>query len=131
PIDVVDSVKVIANPYDPEYGRLTGAGASVETITGNFNAFHATVQNLLVRPRKRAGDFVGIESATPRITATGPIVKDKIAFTQSFEYRFIRTPVSSLPNRQRDIKWEGVTPSSQVDVNVSSRHSLAASLALY
>src|SRR4029077_8844135 len=32
PIDVVDSVKVIANPYDPEYGRMTGAVASVETI---------------------------------------------------------------------------------------------------
>ena len=29
PIDVVDSVKVIADPYDPEYGRLTGAVASV------------------------------------------------------------------------------------------------------
>jgi len=104
PIDVVESVKVIANPYDPEYGRLTGAVSTLETVTGNFNAFHATVQNLLVRPRKRAGDFVGIESATPRITATGPIVKDKTAFTQSFEYRFIRTPVSSLPQLQRDMK---------------------------
>ena len=72
PIDVVDSVKVIANPYDPEYGRLTGAIASVETITGRMNSFHVTAQNLLVRPRKRDNDFVGIESATPRITVTGP-----------------------------------------------------------
>ncbi len=131
PIDVVDSVKVIANPYDPEYGRLTGAVASVETITGNFNAFHATVQNLLVRPRKRAGDFVGIESATPRITATGPIVKDKIAFTQSFEYRFIRTPVSSLPQLQRDMKLEGFNSFSQLDAILSQRQSLTASFALY
>jgi hypothetical protein len=51
PIDVVESVKVIANPYDPEYGRLTGAVSSVETVTGNFNSFHVTAQNLLVRPR--------------------------------------------------------------------------------
>ncbi len=131
PIDVVDSVKVIANPYDPEYGRLTGAVASVETITGNFNAFHATVQNLLVRPRKRAGEFVGIESATPRITATGPIVKDKIAFTQSFEYRFIRTPVSSLPQLQRDMKLEGFNSFSQLDAILSQRQSLTASFALY
>src|SRR6266446_955839 len=131
PIDVVDSVKVIANPYDPEYGRLTGAVASVETITGNFNAFHATVQNLFVRPRKRAGDFVGIESATPRITATGPIVKDKIAFTQSFEYRLIRTPVSSLPQLQRDMKLEGFNSFSQLDAILSQGQSLTASFALY
>src|SRR6266436_9945645 len=68
PIDVVESVKVIPNPYDPEYGRLTGAVSSVETMTGNFNALHLSVQNLFVRPRKRAGDFIGIESATPRFT---------------------------------------------------------------
>ena len=47
PIDVVESVKVIADPYDPEYGRLTGAVASVETVTGNFNAFHISAQNLV------------------------------------------------------------------------------------
>jgi hypothetical protein len=50
PIDVVQSVKVVANPYDPEYGRLTGAVSSVETVTSNFNAFHLSVQNLFPRP---------------------------------------------------------------------------------
>jgi hypothetical protein len=131
PIDVVESVKVIANPYDPEYGRLTGAVSTLETVTGNFNAFHLTAQNLLVRPRKRAGDFIGIESATPRITATGPLVKNKIAFTQSFEYRFVRTPVSSLPQLQRDTKLEGFNSFSQLDATLSQRQSLTASFALY
>src|ERR1700719_976198 len=131
PIDVVESVKVIPNPYDPEYGRLTGAVSSVETTTGNFNALHLSVQNLFVRPRKRSGDFIGIESATPRITVTGPIVKNKIAFTQSFEYLFIRTPVSSLPQLQRDMKLEGFNSFSQVDVNLTPRQSLTASFALY
>jgi hypothetical protein len=131
PVDVVDSVKVIANPYDPEYGRLTGAVASVETVTGNFNTFHVTAQNLIVRPRRRDGNFVGIESATPRVTATGPLVKNKIAFTQSIEYRFIRTPVSSLPQLQRDMKFEGFNSFSQLDVTLSQRQSLTATFALY
>jgi hypothetical protein len=131
PIDVVDSVKVIPNPYDPEYGRIAGAVSSVETTIGNFNTFHISVQNLFVRPRKRDGDFVGIESATPRITMTGPLKKDKIAFTQSFEYRFIRTPVSSLPQLQRDMKLEGYNSFSQLDVNLTQRQSLTATFALY
>jgi hypothetical protein len=122
PIDVVESVKVIANPYDPEYGRLTGAVSSVETVTGNFNAFHLSVQNLFPRPRKRSGDFVGIEATTPRLTVTGPLVKDKIAFTQSFEYRFLRIPISSLPELQRDMKLEGFNSFSQLDVNLTQRH---------
>jgi hypothetical protein len=131
PIDVVESVKVIANPYDAEYGRLSGAVSSIETVTGNFNALHITAQNLLVRPRKRAGDFVGIESATPRLTLTGPLVKNKIAFTQSIEYRFIRTPVSSLPQLQRDIKLEGFNSFSQLDANLNSQQSLTAGFMLY
>ena len=131
PIDVVQSVKVISNPYDPEYGRLTGAVSSVETTTGNFNGFHASAQNLFVRPRKRGGDFVGIESWTPRITLTGPLVKNKIAVTQSFEYRFVRTPVYSLPALRRDMKFEGVNSFTQVDVNLSPRQSVTASFALY
>ena len=131
PIDVVESVKVIPNPYDPEYGRLAGAVSSVETTTGNFDAFHLSVQNLFVRPRQRDGDFIGIESATPRITVTGPIVKDKIAFTESFEYRFLRIPVSSLPQLQRDMKLEGFNSFSQMDVYLTERQSLTASLALY
>jgi hypothetical protein len=31
PMDVVESATVIANPYDPEYGRLAGAVSKVDT----------------------------------------------------------------------------------------------------
>jgi hypothetical protein len=131
PIDVVQSVTVISNPYDPEYGRLTGAVSSVETNTGNFERFHASVQNLVPAPRKRGGDYVGIESWKPRVTLTGPLVKQKVAFTQSFEYRFIRTPVYSLPPLARDTKFENVNSFSQVDVNLTPRQSFSASFAIY
>jgi hypothetical protein len=131
PIDVVQSVKVVANPYDPEYGRLSGVVSSVETATSNFNAFHLSVQNLLPRPRKRGGDFMGIEAATPRLTISGPLVKNKVAFTQSFEYRFLRIPVSSLPPLERDMKLEGFNSFSQLDVNLTERQSMTVSLALY
>jgi hypothetical protein len=131
PIDVVQSVTVVSNPYDPEYGRLTGAVSSVETATGNLDRFHASVQNLFVRPRRRAGDFIGIESWTPRLTFTGPLVKHKIALTQSFEYRFIRNPVYSLPQLQRDMKFEAVTSFTQIDANLTPRQSITASFGLY
>jgi hypothetical protein len=131
PIDVVESVKVIADPYDPEYGRLTGAVATVETVTGNFNNFRMSVQNIVPRPRNRDGDFIGIESSTPRITLTGPLIKNRVAFTQSFEYRFIRTPVESLPALHRDMKFEAFNSFSQVDVNLTQRQTMTASFALY
>src|SRR5208283_4342613 len=113
------------------YGRLTGAVASVETVTGNFNAFRLSVQNLMPRPRRRDGDFEGIESSTPRITLTGPLVKNRVAFTQSFEYRFIRVPVESLPPLERDMKLESFNSFSQADVNLTPRQTMTVSFALY
>ena len=66
PIDVVSSVQVISNPYDPEYGKFTGAVSSVETRTGNLEKYHLSVQNLIPRARDRDGDIIGLESVTPR-----------------------------------------------------------------
>jgi hypothetical protein len=131
PIDVVGSVEVISNPYDPEYGRLTGAVAKTETRTGNYEGFHATIQNILPRPRKRAGDFIGIESVTPRLTVTGPILKDKLAFTQSLEYRYVRTGISTQPPLQRDTKLESFNSFTQLDWIINSKQSATASFAAY
>src|SRR5581483_4095998 len=97
PIDVVSSVQVISNPYDPQYGKLTGAVSTIDTKTSSFDKFHFSVQNIAPRMRVRGGSVLGIGGATPRMTVTGPLIKDRVAFTQSLEYRYIRTPVNSLP----------------------------------
>jgi len=131
PIDVIESVTVIADPYDPEYGRLTGAVASVETVTGNYNKFRASAQNLMPRPRRRDGDFVGIGSFTPRVTLTGPLIRNRVVFTQSAEYRFVRTPVESLPALERDTKLEAVNSYSQIDANLTEHQTMTVSFALY
>ena len=131
PIDVVSSVQVISNPYDPEYGKFTGAVSSVETRTGNLDKFHLSAQNLVPRLRDRNGHIVGIGAVTPRITATGPILKNRLAFTQSFEYRFVRTPVESLPPLQRDTKLESFDSFSQLDLKINEKQTATLSVAIF
>jgi outer membrane receptor for ferrienterochelin and colicin len=131
PIDVVSSVQVISNPYDPQYGKFTGAITTVATKTSNYDKFHFSIQNIVPRLRDRDGTIAGLGAATPRMTFTGPIVKSRIAITQSFEYRYIRTPVNSLPPLQRDTKLESFDSYTQVDFNITPRQTATASLALY
>lgn len=131
PIDVVSSVQVISNPYDPEYGKFTGAVSSVETRTSNFNKFHFSIQNLVPRARDRNGHIVGIGAFTPRTTITGPLIKDRLAFTQSLEYRFIRTPVESLPPLQRDTTLESVDSFSQFDLKINNSQTATLSVAIF
>src|SRR5262249_49894240 len=131
PIDVVSNVQVISNPYDPQYGKLTGAVSSVETKTGNYDGFHFRAQNLLIRPRVRDGSIDGIGAATPRVSFTGPIVKNRIAITQALEYRYVRTPVNSLPAFQRDTKLESFDSYTQIDAIINSKQTATVSLAVY
>ncbi len=131
PIDVVSSVKVISNPYDPEYGKLTGAVSDVETKTGDFDGYHFQIQNIMPRPRVQDGTIMGIASSTPRMTFTGPLIKDRLAVTESFEYRFVRTPVNSLPPLQRDTKLEGFNSYSQYDLTISPKQTATLSVAVY
>jgi len=131
PIDVVSSVQVLANPYDAQYGKITGTVATVETKLSATDKFHFTLNNFMPRMRKRDGSIVGIESATPRLTLTGPVVRNRLAITQSFEYRFVRTPVYTLPPLERDMQLESLDSFTQFDFNISPQQSATVSLSVY
>ena len=53
------------------------------------------------------------------MTFTGPLIKDRIALTQSLEYRYVRTPVNSLPPMQRDTTLQAYNSYTQSDLNLS------------
>jgi hypothetical protein len=131
PIDVVSSIHVLSTPYDPEYGKFTGAVSNVETRPGDFNKFRMSVQNLLPRFRRIDGSIMGIAAFSPRITFSGPIVKDRVAFTQSFEYRYERDPVDSLPILQSWNRSENFNSYTQIDFNISPKQTATASFAIF
>ena len=110
-------MQVISNPYDPQYGKLTGAVSSVSTKTSDDEDFHYSFQNFIPRlSDNRDGTISGLAAATPRLTLTFPIVRDGIAVTQSLEYRYLRTPVNSLPPFRRDNKLESFDSYTQFDL---------------
>lgn len=131
PIDVVASVQVISNPYDPQYGKLTGAVSTIDTKTSNYEKYHFSIQNIIPRLRVRDGTVMGIGGATPRMTVTGPLMKDRVAIMQSVEYRFIRTPVNSLPPDSRDTTLESVNSYTQLDLNLTNTQTATVSFSLY
>src|SRR5258705_2461546 len=123
PIEAVQSVEVLTNPYAAEYGELTGALTSVQTRSGS-DKFQANATSFFPRFRRRGGSFAGIAAFTPRVTFSGPIIKDKLKFFQSFEYRFVRTPVENLPPLSRDTDLETFDSLSELDWEIGSKAHL-------
>ena len=130
PLEAVESVQVFANPFSAEYGRFTGAVTAIETRAGS-NEWRYLLTNVLVRPRFRDSKIYGVQSATPRLAFGGPIKKDKAFLFQSFEYRFVRSEVTSLPPAQRDSKLESFDSFTRVDFNLNQSNHLAASFSLF
>jgi hypothetical protein len=130
PIEAVQSVEVVTNPYAAEYGQFTGAVTSVQTRSGS-DKFHADATSFFPRPRRRGGSFVGVEAFTPRLSFSGPLMKDKLKFFQSFEYRYVRTPVESLPALSRDTDLESFDSVSQIDWDIDERNHLTGTLSFF
>ncbi len=58
-------------------------------------------------------------------------MKDKLKFFQSFEYRFVRTPVENLPPLERDTGLESFDSLSQIDWDINDRNHLTTTFSLF
>src|SRR5215831_3166264 len=130
PIEAIQSVQVLTNPYAAEYGDFSGAVTTIETKSGT-DKFDTDFQNFFPRLRRRDGHYVGIEGFTPRLAFSGPIKKDKLWFMQSFEYRYVRTPVESLPPLERDTNLESFDSVSQLDWQVNDQDHVTTTFSLF
>ncbi len=65
------------------------------------------------------------------MTFTGPVITNRVALTESFEYRFIRTPVNSLPASARDTTHEGFNSYTQLDLTLTPRQTATVAFAEY
>ena len=128
PLEATDSVQIQENPYSAEFGRFTGGVTNIQTKGGgdkfriSVDRFFPTLHNIF---------STTVDSFRPRVTFGGPIAQKKLYFLQSFEYRFTRSFVTSLPKTNNDITLEGVNSFTQLDWTINKTNSLKFNLAIF
>ena len=130
PVDAIEDVQVLSSPYSAEYGRFTGAVTAVSTRPSG-DRWEGKVQSILPRLRRRGGRIVGIEAFTPRLFVGGPVVKNRLSLAQSFEYRFVRTEVESLPPLKNDTVLESFDSFSHFTLRLTPNNEATITLSLY
>src|SRR5712692_8186521 len=126
PIDAVSAVQVRGSALAPEFGLSAGAVTTVETQRAG-DAWHMTVNDLEPRPRRRAGEFRGLESWTPRFTFGGPIIKGKLNVLESMQYEYSQTRVFELAAFESDTELQSFESYSRVDWTVTATNHLTGS----
>jgi hypothetical protein len=119
PSGSVESVEVLSNPFAAEYGRFSTSVTQVRTKKGT-NDWTVKYENLV--PGFGKG-FAFVNKFEPRFSISGPIKRDKLLFGEYLQYRFVRTPVKSLPGDPQ-LGLDSFDSFTRLDAALSARHAL-------
>jgi hypothetical protein len=125
PPDAVDSIEFLPNPYAVEFGRFS-SGVTVINTRRAADAWHVALNapDFSLRQRRGAPWAVeGIQSFIPRMSAGGPLIKDRLFLEESAQVRYQVDDVISRPPDQTRV-GTAVSSYSRLDAIVSPRESL-------
>jgi hypothetical protein len=126
PSQSVDSVEVMANPFAAEYGRFSASITQIRT-RGGTNDWDFSIGNLV--PRFRAM-LRGVRGFEPRASIRGPIRKDRFFLAQDFQFRYVNTPVKSLPD-EPEVGMQSFDSFTRLDNVISARHVVSSVLIMF
>ena len=130
PLDAVQSARVVQTPYSAENGGFSGGLTVVETVPPP-ESWKFGVRDLNVSLRGKNDHFVGIGRATPRVVFGGPVFRDKISFSEVFEYDVIRDPVRGLAWPRNEIKKQGFNSYSTLQAILSPKQVVTVTLNVF
>ncbi len=124
PSDAVESVDVLPNPYAAEFGRFSSGITNILTRQGT-NEWKFSANNFFPRIKARDGAIMGIGGFTPRFSARGPIIQDRLFVAQTVQYRFLKTRIPGQPDLKNDRRLESFDSFTQLNARLSDRHNLS------
>ena len=125
PTAAVESVRVLSNPFSAEYGGFS-SGVIEVTTRGGGEQWKWLLEDPIPRFRWIDHRIHGVESLTPHLALSGPLIRGKLYLFQSLYYGYdtIRTP--SLPDPDNIRIDERVNTQTQLDWDANRSHRLTA-----
>jgi len=130
PKNAIESIQVYKNPDNAQFGGFSGGLASVETRPP-ANRWAYEVQNITPNPRIKGGRLVGIADFNPSVYLTGPLITDRLNFSEAFAYDVDKQPVRGLAWPHNEIKIEDLNSFTSFQYVISPRHLLTTSLNIF
>lgn len=129
PAAAVESMRVFSNPFSAEFGGFSSGMVEV-TTRGGGDEWKWLFEDPIPRFRWIDYHIHGIESLTPHLAFSGPLIKGKLYIFQSLYYGYdtIRTPSPPNPNNIRID--QRVNTQTQIDWDINENHRVTAILTL-
>src|SRR5262249_6402486 len=95
PIDVIEGMTVYSLPESSQYGGLSGGLTTIETKAPS-SPWDSKVRDFTSASRGKNDHVVGLANWRPRVLFGGPLIKNKLNFTEEVTYELRRLPVRGL-----------------------------------
>ncbi|MCL5745800.1 MAG: carboxypeptidase regulatory-like domain-containing protein [Acidobacteria bacterium] len=96
PVDSAEVINVFKTPFLAEYGRFTAGVVSVETRRGG-EKWHFELNDPLPDFRIRSWRLRGLRDASPRLSLNGPLIANRLYFSEGLEYDIQKQPIRTVP----------------------------------
>jgi hypothetical protein len=123
PVDIIQSMTVYSLPESSQYGGFTGGLTTIETKPPS-GTWDYRLRDFIPAFRGKNDHVVGLANWTPRFEFGGPLVKNKMNFSEEVTYEIRKQPVRGLSFPVNEIKTRSVTSFTNLQVILSSRHVL-------
>ncbi len=121
PVDAIQSMTVYDTPDSSEFGGFSGGLTKIE-LKPPSGTWNYKLLDFIPSFRGKNGDMVGLANLTPRLDFGGPIIKDKLNFSQELTYEFRKTPVRGLSWPVNETVTRTFTSFTQLQAILSPRH---------
>ena len=129
PVEAAEPVQMPSNQFTVTLAKFYATVPVVDSISASDWHFKAGAPELSLRHGPNG--LGGFRSATPGISATGPLAGGRLLLFQGFEYRLSKTSVQNLFDERQDIRYQSYDWNTHFDIKASRRHSLTARFALF
>lgn len=130
PLDAIESVQVFKSAYQAEYGRFSGGLTTIDTKAPS-DEFRFEVNDFLPTVRVKGGHVVGIADDQPRLYATGPLLENKLNFSEAFAYDLVKQPVRGLAYPHNEIKTQGFNSYSSFQYIISPQQLMTTHVDIF
>jgi hypothetical protein len=127
-VEAIQSLSVYKVPYSAEYGGFSGGLTTIETKAPPADRWKFGVMDFIPGIRGKDGHIVGIADWTPRLFFGGPLIKNKLNFSEAFTYEVRKKPVRGLAWPDNETKQQGFDSLSNFQVILSPQHLLTVTV---
>jgi hypothetical protein len=130
PVDAIQNIQVFNTPDSSAYGGFSGGLTRIE-IRPPGPAWSYKILDFIPSFRGKNDHLIGLANMTPRVEVGGPLVKNKLNFSEDLTYEFRRDPVRGLTWPLNETYTYGLVSFTQLHYTFSPKHLLNANLSFF